>query len=153
MARRGRKVAWVKAALLAYGIVRGEFYGYEAYKMFMEAGGQRWRPSIGTIYKTLAEMVEEGLLSRRSVRRTPRRTVHLYSVTDKGIEAYLEKALDYADKTAFWLALVVGSLARLEERGFRTPANIVEKLGRLCRAASRLSKLQESSSETSGGGE
>jgi DNA-binding PadR family transcriptional regulator len=138
VAGRSRKVAWVKAALLAFGVVRGEFYGYEAYKLFLEAGRHKWKPSIGTIYKTLWEMVGEGLLERRSVRKTPRRTVYYYRVTEKGVETYLEKALDYAGRTAFWLGLVVEGLARLEEQGYPVPREIVGRLARLCAAASRL---------------
>ena len=137
MARRSR-LAWVKAALLAYGVVKGEFYGYEAYKLFIEAGGEKWKPSVGTIYKMLAEMVEEGLLERRGSWKTPRRMVYYYRVTSKGVETYVEKALRYADKTAFWLALVVESLVKLEEQGYSTPRSVVDKLRRLCSAASLL---------------
>ena len=138
MRRKSRKVAWIKAALLAHGIVRGEFYGYEAYKLFLSAGREKWRPSIGTIYKTLGEMVEEGLLEKRSVRKTPRRIVYYYRVTNRGIETYLEKALSYADKTAFWLALVVESLVKLRKHGYRVPSSILEKLSRLCASAQLL---------------
>ena len=73
--------------MLAILISEGELHGYLLYKRIMEYTCMRWRPSIGTMYRTLNDMVKEGLVIKRSEGRR-----YSYVITPKGIEYFIENS-------------------------------------------------------------
>ena len=78
---------FLKVLILAILISEGELHGYLLHKRILHHTCMRWKPSIGTIYRVLNEMVEEGLVLRRDEGRR-----HSYVVTRKGIEYFIRNS-------------------------------------------------------------
>src|SRR5437870_6495489 len=76
MARRG-----VRPAILAVLLDR-PMHGYQVIQELEERSGGRWRPSAGSVYPTLQQLEDEGLV--RSSEVDGRR---VYSLTDEGRSA------------------------------------------------------------------
>jgi len=74
MVRRGEVRPLILAAL-----VRKPMHGYEVIQALEAQSGGRWRPSAGSIYPTLQQLADEGLVTGSDV--DGRR---VYSVTDEG---------------------------------------------------------------------
>ena len=106
----------LKLLVLALALSRGEVHGYEVYKTIGELTGGRWRPSLGTIYRVMNEMVEEGLLEKRTSYEG-RRQVGLYSPTVKGAAHFLESSTEYLRRIAIGVELVLEAASRLENMG------------------------------------
>src|SRR6266545_4599176 len=79
MVRRG-----VRPAILAV-LVDRPMHGYQVIQELEELSGGRWRPSAGSVYPTLQQLEDEGLV--RSDEIEGRRT---YSLTDEGRAAVAE---------------------------------------------------------------
>jgi DNA-binding PadR family transcriptional regulator len=67
--------------------------GYQLMQTIEERSGGRWRPSPGSVYPTLAQLEDEGLI--RGIERDGTR---LFELTDAG----REQAEQYAGRTAPW---------------------------------------------------
>jgi len=67
--------------------------GYQLMQTIEERSGGRWRPSPGSVYPTLAQLEDEGL-----IRGIERDGTKLFELTDAG----REQAQQYADRTAPW---------------------------------------------------
>jgi DNA-binding PadR family transcriptional regulator len=67
--------------------------GYQLMQTIEERSGGRWRPSPGSVYPTLAQLEDEGL-----IRGTDRDGTKLFELTDAG----RERAEQYASRTAPW---------------------------------------------------
>jgi DNA-binding PadR family transcriptional regulator len=80
MIRRGEIRPLVLAAL-----ARKPMHGYEVIQAFEAQSGGRWRPSAGSVYPTLQQLADEGLVTSEEI--DGRRT---YTLTDAGREAAAE---------------------------------------------------------------
>ena len=67
--------------------------GYQLMQTIEERSGGRWRPSPGSVYPTLAQLEDEGL-----IRATERDGTKLFEITDQG-RAHVEQ---HAGQTAPW---------------------------------------------------
>lgn len=67
--------------------------GYQLMQAIEERSGGRWRPSPGSIYPTLAQLEDEGL-----IRATDQEIGKLFELTDRGRE-HIE---EHADQTPPW---------------------------------------------------
>ena len=67
--------------------------GYQLMQTIEERSGGRWRPSPGSVYPTLAQLEDEGL-----IRGIERDGTKLFELTDAG----REQAEQYAGRTAPW---------------------------------------------------
>jgi len=67
--------------------------GYQLMQTIEERSGGRWRPSPGSVYPTLAQLEDEGL-----IRGIERDGTKLFELTDAG----REQAQQYTDRTAPW---------------------------------------------------
>ncbi len=67
--------------------------GYQVMQTIEERSGGRWRPSPGSVYPTLAQLEDEGL-----IRGIERDGTKLFELTDAG----REQAEQLADRTAPW---------------------------------------------------
>ena len=83
MRKKGQ--SFLRVLILAILINEGSLHGYLLYKKILHHTCKKWKPSIGTIYRTLNEMVREGLISKH---RGDRR--HNYSITPKGIDYFIK---------------------------------------------------------------
>jgi len=127
-ARRGA----VRASVLR---MLGErpMHGYEIIAEFEERTGGRWKPSPGSVYPTLAQLEEEGLVS--SVEEEGRKR---YAVTDAG-RAWIDQHAD--EDTAPWERAGLGGrgdLRRLSGEVFGQ----LRQLGRFGSSA-QLARAQE----------
>ena len=113
---RGRAKGMLKALMLGIVIQEGRVHGYRVYKRLMGFGAGRWRPSIGTIYRTLCEMVEEGLLEREEEARGGR-VVAYYTPTERGIGEFLERSRVFLERMELGLSLLTATLKRLRSLG------------------------------------
>ena len=90
---RGRKRRGdVRIALLML-LVEEPRNGYQLMQAIEERSGGRWRPSPGSVYPTLAQLEDEGL-----IRASERDGTKLFELTDAG-RAHLEER---GDETAPW---------------------------------------------------
>ena len=67
--------------------------GYQLMQTIEERSGGRWRPSPGSVYPTLAQLEDEGL-----IRGIERDGTKLFELTDAG----REQAEQFAGRTAPW---------------------------------------------------
>ncbi len=64
----------------------GRTYGYGILKEIVELSDGEWRPSVGTIYKVISELVSEGLLRECGSEIRRGRQIQYYEITDEGIK-------------------------------------------------------------------
>ena len=78
--RGRRRRGDVRAALLLL-LAEEPRNGYQLMQAIEERSGGRWRPSPGSVYPTLAQLEDEGL-----IRATERDGTKLFEITDAGRE-------------------------------------------------------------------
>ncbi|TQM10756.1 PadR family transcriptional regulator [Pseudonocardia kunmingensis] len=122
--RRGRRTSRgdIRAAVLAL-VAEKPRHGYEIIQEIAERSGGAWRPSPGSVYPTLSQLEDEGLV--RVEQTEGRRVVHL---TEEGTR-YVEEHRDELD--AVWAS--VGREAEDEGAG-----ELWEQLGQLHAAAAQV---------------
>ncbi len=122
--RRGRRTSRgdIRAAVLAL-VAEQPRHGYEIIQEIAERTGGAWRPSPGSVYPTLSQLEDEGLV--RVEQAEGRRVVHL---TEEGTR-YVDEHRDELD--AVWAS--VGRDADDE-----TPWQLWEQLGQLHAAAQQV---------------
>jgi DNA-binding PadR family transcriptional regulator len=133
-----------RAKVLAIIIKHGEIHGYGIYKDLLEYIRDHpyiTKPSLGTIYRLLNQLVLEGYVERKATSKDGRRIIY-YRATSKGIEEFLRITESFLDRIMVGLALVVSTLKQLEERGIDT-MSIRDKLY-------RIRKLLETMNENGG---
>ncbi|NNH69229.1 PadR family transcriptional regulator [Nocardia uniformis] len=59
--------------------------GYELKKVIDESVGHFWSTDQSQVYRTLADLVDGGLASRRTIVQEERPNMHVHSVTDRGL--------------------------------------------------------------------
>jgi DNA-binding PadR family transcriptional regulator len=90
--RGRRRRGDVRAALLLL-LAEEPSNGYQLMQAIEERSGGRWRPSPGSVYPTLSQLEDEGL-----IRATEHDGAKLFEITDQG-RAYLE---EHASAKAPW---------------------------------------------------
>ncbi|MCD6084923.1 MAG: PadR family transcriptional regulator, partial [Desulfurococcales archaeon] len=76
----------------------------------------RWRPSIGTIYRMLNEMVGEGLIEKQEITEG-RRTIIYYRPTQEGISEFIKRSKLFLEKVHLGLSLLTATLQELKKAG------------------------------------
>ncbi|MEM2389266.1 MAG: PadR family transcriptional regulator [Ignisphaera sp.] len=92
MVRRTR-YSWLKNLVLSILSNGDPMHGYMIYKRIEDAVGVRWKPSIGTFYRLLARLRDDGLIN---CFKQNRRTV--CRITDRGIEHIVNEVLTHLPK-------------------------------------------------------
>lgn len=113
-ARRGD----VRAGVLAL-LAEEPQHGYQLMRQLDERSGGAWRPSPGSVYPTLAQLEDEGLVSSSEV--DGRR---IFTLTDDG-----RVEVDAHDGPAPWESVARGSDATLDPRGLVIAARQVQVIG------------------------
>lgn len=96
--------------------------GYDIKQTFERLFSHFYNASFGTIYPTLSNMEKEGLITKESIQQEGKPNKNLYTVTDKGKEAfrrYLASGIQEVEvKSDFMIRLYFGKWA---------PPEIVER--------------------------
>lgn len=90
--RYGFKAGFLKLTVLKM-VSKGPIHGYALMKEIERLTDEDWKPSPGSIYPALQELVADGLVTA-----SPQGRRKLYEITPKGQEA-MERALGYAADT------------------------------------------------------
>lgn len=106
----------LKAFMLGIIIQKGRVHGYEIYKDLIDLGKNKWRPSIGTIYRMLNEMVKEGLIEKQEIIEG-KRTVIYYRPTQQGIIEFVVRSKLFLEKVYLGLSLLTATLQELKKVG------------------------------------
>lgn len=104
-------------------------HGYGIYKKILENTRlvkKFGRPSIGTIYRVLNNLVEEGLVTREE-ERIGGRTLYYYAPTKKGLEEFARICEAFLDKAASGTKMILSALPALCESGIDVKG-IIERL-------------------------
>lgn len=106
----------LKVLVLATIIREGKTHGYEVYKNLSKIRGEWWKPSIGTIYRVLNEMVSEGLISREE-EKLGKRMIAYYTPTEAGIREFTVRSRVFLERTCLGLDLLTTTYKSLRRRG------------------------------------
>lgn len=134
MAKRRTQV--LRHLILAVLATNPQLHGYGIYKRIVYVTQSVWKPSIGTLYRTLNEMVNEGLVRRKSsdYRRLE------YEITSTGLEIFVKETLPHTTKAAGILTEFLEAYKEIRKRGNLPELSdeLVEKLHRLRKALEEL---------------
>ncbi len=104
-------------------IIKNEkVHGYSIYKELLERIDESiykktGTPSIGTIYRILKELVEEGLVTKEERTKNGRKIIY-YAPTKKGIEEFLSISKMFITKVIMGLSLVIDVVKTLDKKGY-----------------------------------
>ncbi|ADI32112.1 transcriptional regulator, PadR-like family [Staphylothermus hellenicus DSM 12710] len=107
-----------KIKVLGIIIKNREIHGYGIYKELLDLiHGLELieKPSIGTIYRILNELLEEGFIEKR-IQYKGRRKIILYHPTSKGINEFLRISRAFLTKTLIGLKLVISAINSIGEK-------------------------------------
>jgi len=110
-------------------IMNNRVHGYGIYKQILENTGlvERFgRPSVGTIYRVLNNLVEEGLITRKK-ERVGGRTLYYYTPTRKGLEEFARICEAFLDKVGSGTRMILSALPALHGSGIDVKG-IIERL-------------------------
>ncbi len=142
----------LKILMLGIIISRGEVHGYEIYRELVSSAQAKWRPSVGTIYRLLSEMEEEGLTVKKAIYRGRRRIV-VYSPTSKGVNEFLRVADIFMDKVLHSTSIILEVVNALKNKNIASePVRSIEgKLFRLNTLLDeKLSSIKDTYRESTG---
>ncbi len=121
---RKRRCSFLRILILAILINERKLHGYSLYKKILYHTHMKWKPSIGTIYRTLNEMVKEELISKHTENRR-----YDYIITSKGVEYFIENLRVPIAKMAGILATVLEAYLKVsEEEPYVLTKDIRERL-------------------------
>ena len=103
-----RRTPFLRVLILAILIKEGSLHGYSLYKRILYHTRMKWKPSIGTIYRTLNEMVKEEFIMKRAENR--RRN---YTITSKGIDYFIKNSKAPLTKMAGVLATALEAYLKI----------------------------------------
>ncbi len=104
-------------------IIKNEkIHGYSIYKELLKRIDESiykktGTPSIGTIYRILKELVEEGLVTKEEKIKNGRKIIY-YEPTKKGIEEFLSISKMFITKVIMGLSLVIDVIRTLDKKGY-----------------------------------
>ncbi len=124
--------------VLAVLATESGLHGYGIYKRIVYVTQSVWKPSIGTLYRTLNAMVHEGLIHKGD--GEGRRT--LYRITGKGLETLVNETFPHATKSAGILTELIEAYRRMHSEGnlATLPEELKDRLLRLFKALEGLIK-------------
>lgn len=126
MGKRAR-YSWLRNLVLAILSNNDSAHGYVIYKRIEDAVGARWRPSIGTLYRVLARLRDEGLIE---CFKQNRRTV--CKITDKGINHVVNEVLTHLPKFLGVMNEILNSyLSIVKSKNMKVDPDIHEKIQKL----------------------
>jgi len=103
----------MKILLLSTILKYGRVHGYKIYKELVESSSMKWNPSIGTIYRILNNMTNEGYVEKEIENIGNRRIVY-YKATDKGLEEFMKIASCVFNKIITGLEVIVPTIKMLK---------------------------------------
>ncbi|MET1160611.1 MAG: PadR family transcriptional regulator [Thermoprotei archaeon] len=109
-----KKRSILKVLVLSTIIRRGELHGYGIYRELTDMGMENWKPSIGSLYRTLHKLREEGLIEDKEIMTKNRRKIRVYKATDKGINEFIQIAQNFINKVEIGLSIILPTLSRLK---------------------------------------
>lgn len=147
--RRGRRTSRgdVRSAVLAL-VAEGPRHGYDIIQEIAARSGGAWRPSPGSIYPTVAQLEDEGLVRTEKV--DGRRVVHLTEAGERYVEehrAELDAVWESAgpdhaeDAVELWNQLGQLHAAAHQVLGTGTPAQIATATAALTEARKTIYRL------------
>ncbi|WFO75949.1 PadR family transcriptional regulator [Desulfurococcaceae archaeon MEX13E-LK6-19] len=126
-----RKAPFLKLLILAVLVVKGSMHGYAIYKDIVFHTKEKWKPSIGTIYRILNEMNREGLLEKKILKSSGRK-ISQYTITEKGMKVFIETSRPTLIKMSTILTTFIEAYKKLlEERGEKLNKEAVDRLTKL----------------------
>jgi DNA-binding PadR family transcriptional regulator len=155
--RRGIRRGDVRTAILTL-LAESPMHGYQVMQQLSERSGGIWQPSAGSIYPTLQQLEDEGLVT--ATEQDGRR---VFSLTDAGREAAAEGAkrgpapwrVDGADEAADLRTAFLGLAAALRQVGASgSPETVAAAKAILVDARRSLYRLladEETGGQTPGG--
>ena len=105
------RCSFLELLILAILISEGGLHGYALYKRILSITQMHWKPSIGTIYRLLNDMADEGI-----VLKSARGRKHSYSITPKGLEYFIRNSRTPLTRKAGVLATVLEAYFRIAEQ-------------------------------------
>lgn len=131
-----RRTQVLRHLILAVLATNPQLHGYGIYKRIVYVTQSVWKPSIGTLYRTLNVMVNEGLI-RKNVSGSRRLQ---YEITNAGLEIFLRETLPHATKSAGILTEFLEAYEEIRKRGDlpKLPDELTERLLRLRTALENL---------------
>ena len=111
---RRKALAILKQAIIAVIIREKKIHGYGVYKELLHITRSRWRPSLGTIYRVLNEMVNEKLITRTMTRKGDRK-IFYYSVTNEGLRYFIDRSKVIVERSAIALNMVTMALKTIRQ--------------------------------------
>jgi DNA-binding PadR family transcriptional regulator len=115
LSRLAKTKGLLRFIILGIIISNERIHGYRIHKLITEITRGRWKPSIGTTYRLLNELLREGYITAEESSRGRRRVVY-YKATEKGINEFLRVTDVFTDKIIIGLNLIIGSIKRLKGR-------------------------------------
>ncbi len=116
---KGKQGGLLRFLILAHALIHGRTYGYGVLREVSQLSDGAWRPSVGTIYKVISELVAEGLLREVGKEKCRGRQVVYYELTDAGLKELRQMAdwlLLRISTGMKFLALLYASLLKDERR-------------------------------------
>ncbi len=110
-----RKPPFLRVLILAILIKEGKLHGYSLYKRILYHTCMKWKPSIGTVYRILNKMTEEGLVSKHTEGRR-----HYYAITPDGIKYFLKNSKTPLTRMAGVLTIVLEAYLKASDKGAST---------------------------------
>jgi len=112
----------LRVYILGLIIKNEKVHGYSIYKELLERIDENiykksGTPSIGTIYRILKELVDEGLVVKEEKTKNGRKIIY-YTPTDKGIEEFLSISKMFVTKVVMGLSLIIDVVKALDEKGY-----------------------------------
>ncbi len=101
----------LKFVILGIIIGNERIHGYRIHKLMTEISRGRWKPSIGTTYRLLNELLREGYISREVEVRGRRRIIY-YKATEKGLNEFFKVSDIFTDKIIIGLDLIIKAIMR-----------------------------------------
>jgi len=117
--------------ILASLIIEPNMHGYGIYKKISYIAQAPWKPSIGTIYRVLNELVSEGLIVREEKPEASRRRI-IYRISEKGVDAFLKETKAPLTKLSGTVATILEAYIKLSDRvGLGVDPDLRERLIKL----------------------
>jgi len=119
----------LRVHILGIIIINKRIHGYGIYKEILKNTRliERFgKPSIGTIYRILNSLVEEGLVLKNE-EKSGGRTLYYYSATRKGYEEFAGICEAFLDKIVSGTKMILHAIPSLQEAGINTEG-IIERL-------------------------
>jgi len=120
---RKKRSPFLRILILAILIKDGSTHGYALYKRILYHTRMKWKPSIGTIYRTLNEMVKEGLILKHIENRK-----RSYTVTPKGLDYFIKNSKAPLTKMAGVLATALEAYLKISSINPDMPSLLTKDL-------------------------